>query len=94
MSLVFVEPSHPIMQTRQFSQSSGGAPRTTRRLALGPWRGCTTRVAGRVTVRAQTPRIAESGDRDLVWIARENLRKRQLERFDAGWVGALRARLG
>jgi hypothetical protein len=51
-------------------------------------------VAGRVTVRAQTPRIAESGDRDLVWIARENLRKRQLERFDAGWVGALRARLG
>ena len=35
---------------------------------------------------------AASGDRDLRWIARENLRKRRLERLDSDWVAALRAR--
>ena len=34
-----------------------------------------------------------SGDRDLRWIARENLRKRRLERVDADWVATLLARL-
>ena len=36
---------------------------------------------------------AASGDRDLLWIARENLRKKRLERVDQRWVAALRARL-
>jgi hypothetical protein len=39
-------------------------------------------------------RAAQSDDRDLRWIARENLRKRRLERLDSGWVTALRSRLG
>ena len=43
---------------------------------------------------AVVERAAASGDRDLRWIARENLRKRRLERLDAGRVAALIARLG
>jgi hypothetical protein len=34
-----------------------------------------------------------SNDRDLAWVARENLRKRRLERLDPGWVTRLRDRL-
>lgn len=49
---------------------------------------------GRPAYEALVERAAASGDRDLLWIARENLRKRRLERVDAGWVAALRARLG
>ena len=36
---------------------------------------------------------ARSGDRDLRWIARENLRKRRLERLDADWVATLVSQL-
>jgi hypothetical protein len=39
-------------------------------------------------------RAAGGGDRDLRWIARENLRKRRLERLDAGRVAALLASVG
>ena len=49
---------------------------------------------GRPAFEALVERAAASGDRDLLWIAHENLRKRRLERVDAGWVAALRARLG
>jgi hypothetical protein len=48
---------------------------------------------GRPAFEAMVARAARSGDRDLRWIARENLRKRRLERLDARWVSALRARL-
>ena len=41
----------------------------------------------------QRTRAVHSGDRDLRWIARENLRKRRLERLDEAWVSTLRARL-
>jgi hypothetical protein len=50
--------------------------------------------AGRPAFEALVERAAQSGDRDLLWIVRENLRKRRLERPDSGWVTALRARLG
>ena len=49
---------------------------------------------GRPRFEDLVERAAASGDRDLRWIARENLRKRRLERLDADWVAALRARLG
>jgi hypothetical protein len=49
---------------------------------------------GRPRFEAFVDRVVASGDRDLRWIARENLRKRRLERLDATWVAALRARLG
>jgi hypothetical protein len=49
---------------------------------------------GRPRFEAFVDRVVASGDRDLRWIARENLRKRRLERLDAAWVAALRARLG
>jgi hypothetical protein len=42
---------------------------------------------------ALVERAVASDDRDLRWIARENLRKRRLERLDPEWVAALRARL-
>lgn len=48
---------------------------------------------GRPAFEALVARAQRSGDRDLRWIARENLRKRRLERLDADWVSALRARL-
>jgi hypothetical protein len=38
-------------------------------------------------------RAAASDDRDLAWVARENLRKRRLERIDPGWVARLLERL-
>jgi hypothetical protein len=50
--------------------------------------------AGRPAFEALVERAAQSDDRDLRWIARENLRKRRLERLDSGWVTALRSRLG
>lgn len=50
--------------------------------------------AGRPAFEGLVDRALASGDRDLEWIARENLRKRRLERIDATWVAALRARLG
>jgi hypothetical protein len=37
-------------------------------------------------------RLLESDDPDVIWIVRENLRKKRLERMDAGWVERLRAR--
>ena len=48
---------------------------------------------GRPAFEALADRAAASGDHDLRWIARENLRKQRLERVDAGWVAALRTRL-
>jgi hypothetical protein len=48
---------------------------------------------GRPALEALVAHAERSGDRDLRWIARENLRKRRLERLDAPWVAALRARL-
>ena len=48
---------------------------------------------GRPALEALVARAERSGDRDLRWIARENLRKRRLERVDADWVATLRARL-
>ena len=48
---------------------------------------------GRPAFEALVACAARTGDRDLRWIARENLRKRRLERLDAGWVETLRARL-
>jgi hypothetical protein len=42
---------------------------------------------------AVVERAASDGDRDLRWIARENLRKRRLERLDADRVAGLLARL-
>lgn len=47
---------------------------------------------GRPAFEALVDRAVASGDHDLLWIARENLRKKRLERVDAGWVAALRAR--
>jgi hypothetical protein len=48
---------------------------------------------GRPAFEALVARAERSGDRDLCWIARENLRKRRLERVDEAWVAELRARL-
>jgi hypothetical protein len=48
---------------------------------------------GRPAFEALVAHAAQSGDRDLRWMARENLRKRRLERLDADWVATLRARL-
>jgi hypothetical protein len=48
---------------------------------------------GRLAFEALVAHAAQSGDRDLRWIARENLCKRRLERLDADWVATLRARL-
>lgn len=49
---------------------------------------------GRPAFEALVEQALVSGDRDLRWIARENLRKRRLERLDPEWVAGLRARLG
>jgi hypothetical protein len=49
---------------------------------------------GRPAFDALVDRAVASGDRDLRWIARENLRKRRLERVDPAWVAALADRLG
>jgi hypothetical protein len=57
-------------------------------------RGTRTRWAGRQAFEALVERAAQSDDRELRWIARENQRKRRLERLDSGWVTALRSRLG
>jgi hypothetical protein len=48
---------------------------------------------GRPAFEALVAHAAHSGDRDLRWIARENLRKRRLERLDADWVATLLAQL-
>jgi hypothetical protein len=49
--------------------------------------------AGRPRLEALVARAADTGDRDLAWVARENLRKKRLERIDAAWVAEQRARL-
>jgi hypothetical protein len=49
---------------------------------------------GRPALGALVDSSVARGDRDLIWIARENLRKRRLERIDPRWVEDLRARLG
>ena len=54
----------------------------------------TERETGRPAFEDLVERAAASGDRDLRWIARENLRKRRLERLDPDWVATLRARVG
>ena len=38
--------------------------------------------------------LLESGDPDVRWVVRENLRKKRLERLDGDWVEDLRARAG
>ena len=48
---------------------------------------------GRPAFEALVAHAARSGDRDLRWIARENLRKRRLERLDADWVATLVSQL-
>jgi len=48
----------------------------------------------RPTFEALVERAAASGDRDLLWVARENVRKRRLEQLDTDWVAALSERLG
>ncbi len=50
--------------------------------------------AGRPAFDALAERAVRSGERDLRWIVRENLRKRRLERLDAAWVQRLRGELG
>lgn len=50
-------------------------------------------AVGPPAFEALVERAVVSGDRDLRWIARKNLRKRRLERLDPDWVAALRARL-
>ena len=50
-------------------------------------------LRGRPALEALVARVGRSGDRDLRWIARENLRKRRLQRLDADWVATLLARL-
>lgn len=49
---------------------------------------------GRPVFEALVDEAESSGDRDLRWVVRENLRKRRLERADARWVAALRDRVG
>ena len=49
---------------------------------------------GKPAFEALVGRGAASGDRDLAWVARENLRKRRLQRLDPGWVALARAPLG
>jgi hypothetical protein len=48
---------------------------------------------GKPAFEALVGRGAASGDRDLAWVARENLRKRRLQRLDPGWVARLLERL-
>jgi hypothetical protein len=48
---------------------------------------------GRPAFEVLVDRAVASEDRDLRWIARENLRKRRLEKADPAWVAALSARL-
>ena len=48
---------------------------------------------GRPAFEALVADALGSGDRDVRWVARENRRKRRLERLDPDWVAALRARL-
>jgi hypothetical protein len=38
-------------------------------------------------------RLVESGDPDVRWIARENLRRRRLSRLDPSWAARMSARL-
>jgi len=48
----------------------------------------------RPAFEALVARAAASDDRDLLWVARENLRKHRLERLHSDWVAALSKRLG
>jgi hypothetical protein len=48
---------------------------------------------GRPAFEELVERARASDDRDLAWVARENLRKRRLERLDRGWIARLLERL-
>ena len=48
---------------------------------------------GRPAFEELVERAAAGDDRDLAWLARENLRKRRLERLDPAWVARMRERL-
>src|SRR5699024_9777527 len=50
-------------------------------------------ATGAPAFEALVERAAESGDHDLRWIARENLRKRRLQRLDPEWAVGLLAQL-
>ena len=50
--------------------------------------------AGGAAFESLVGRAVTSGDRDLRWIVRQNLRKSRLARMDSGWVDAQLARLG
>jgi hypothetical protein len=49
---------------------------------------------GRPAFEALADVALAGGDRDLLWVVRENLRKRRLARLDAEWLAVLRERLG
>jgi hypothetical protein len=51
-------------------------------------------ATGRPVFEAFVARAVASGNRDVLWVARENLRKRRLARLDAEWVAALREGVG
>lgn len=48
---------------------------------------------GRPAFEELVERATASDDRDLAWMARENLRKRRLERLNRGWIARLLERL-
>ena len=48
---------------------------------------------GRPAFEELVERVAAGDDRDLAWLARENLRKRRLERLDPAWVARMRKHL-
>jgi hypothetical protein len=50
-------------------------------------------VAAPLKGKTAFARLLESRDRDVRWIARENLNKNRLLRMDAAWVGAAKAAL-
>jgi hypothetical protein len=50
-------------------------------------------VVGKPAFEELVERAAGSHDRDLAWVARENLRKRRLQRLDPDWVARLVERL-
>ena len=51
-------------------------------------------AAGAPEARARFEALLASGDPDVRWVVRENLKKARLERLDAAWVASLRARIG
>jgi len=51
-------------------------------------------VAAPAAGKVAFERWADSGDRDVRWVLRENLKKKRLLKMDAAWVAQLSARLG